>query len=71
MSCFNREPCCALQAFAFVEIFAGLGNVTRMMRKSGYKSAAVDITYDYKKHGKSMDFLSAPGFVSHCCSTSV
>ena len=56
------------EEFQVIEYFAGVGRIAALSRYVGYKSAAVDITYDseqFKRSGKRspMDINSDAGLV--------
>ena len=57
-----------MQAFRCVELFAGAGNITRMMRYANKACASADINYGkcilYKDECP-MDICTAPGFALH------
>jgi hypothetical protein len=52
-----------LQAIHFIELFAGVGNVSKCVRLSGHLAISFDILYYAPKPGKQnyMDILSPSG----------
>ena len=50
--------------YDMIEMFAGVGMVSRTFRRSGFKSVAIDLAYDesLKKQG-SMDLTTPSGLV--------
>jgi hypothetical protein len=58
-----------MQAYTFIEFFAGQANVTKCIRKSGQRAARLDVTYHQAKEGKHnfMDILSPAGMAQLLC----
>ena len=58
-----------MEAYGFVELFAGAGWTSRVMRTAGVPTASFDIAYTdaFIKEGKqnTMDFCTSAGFAFH------
>ena len=56
------------QDLAYIEFFAGVGNVFKCVRQHGYPAASVDIEYmESPPANNPMDINSAAGFSNPCC----
>ena len=57
------------QAYRFIELFAGVGNVSRMMKYANVACASCDLAYaQHLKHKdvNPMDLCTSPGFAQLC-----
>ena len=59
-----QQPHSGLQAYDFVELFAGAGVTSSVLRKAGRSCASLDLEYHTPEKGKQnyMDLLSPAGF---------
>ena len=54
--------------YDLIEVFAGVGAVTKQFRRAGQRAVAVDLQYDAPLSKKgSMDLTTPSGFVSFGC----
>ena len=57
------------QAYCFIELFAGVGNMSRMMRYANVACASCDLDYGSgfkQKDMNPMDMCTSPGFAWLC-----
>lgn len=59
-----QQPHSSLQAYDFVELFAGAGVTSSVLRKAGKSCASLDLEHHRPEEGKQnyMDLLSPSGF---------